>query len=92
VTSYQKAQNGNLALQVFAAQSGGRVLNSGNDLVKEITSCLEDTKAFYTLSFESPPADRPHEYHQLDVRVDKPGLKARTRTGYYAEPYGKGGR
>ncbi|HEX4785932.1 MAG TPA: VWA domain-containing protein, partial [Candidatus Sulfotelmatobacter sp.] len=40
VTSYQKAQNGNLALQVFAAQSGGRVLNSGNDLVKEITSCL----------------------------------------------------
>jgi VWFA-related protein len=38
VPSYQDAQNGNLALQVLATQSGGRVLSVGNDLGKEITS------------------------------------------------------
>jgi hypothetical protein len=26
------------------------------------------------------------EYHELEVKVDKPGMKARTNTGYYAEP------
>jgi VWFA-related protein len=92
VPSYQKAQNGNLALQVLAEQSGGRVLNLGNDLVEEITTCLKDTKAFYTLSFDSPSADHPHEYHALEVKVDKPGLKVRTRNGYYAEPYASSGR
>lgn len=92
VPSYKKVENGNLALQVLAAQSGGRVLNSSNDIVKEIANCLEDAKAFYTISFDSPPADHPDEYHDLEVKVDKPGLKARTRTGYYAQPYASSGR
>jgi VWFA-related protein len=87
VPSYKKVQNGDLALQVLAVQSGGRVLNSSNDLVKEAASCLEDAKAFYTISFDSPPADHPDEHHDLEVKIDKPGLKARTRTGYYAQPY-----
>lgn len=92
VTSPKKVENGDLALQVLAVQSGGRVLNSGNDIAREIAECLEDAKAFYTLSFDSPPADHPDEYHDLEVKVDKPGLKARTRTGYYAEPYASAGR
>lgn len=92
VTSYNKVQNGNLALQVLAVQSGGRVMNSENDIVKEIAECLRDATAFYTLSFDSPPADHANEYHALEVKVDKPGLKARTRTGYYAQPYATTGR
>jgi len=87
VESASKVQNGNLGLQVLAAQSGGRVLNSTNDIASSIASCLEDGKAFYTLSFDSPPADHPNEYHSLQVNIDKPKLTARTRTGYYAQPY-----
>ncbi len=92
VPSYNKVQAGNLALQVLAVQSGGRVMNSNNDIEKEIAECLKDVNAFYTLSFDSPPADHPDEYHALEVKVDKPGLKARTRTGYYAQPYASAGR
>jgi VWFA-related protein len=92
VTAYNKVQNGNLALQVLAAQSGGRVMNANNDVTKEIAECLKDANAFYTLSFDSPPADHPDEYHTLEVKVDKPGVKARTRTGYYAQPYATTGR
>jgi len=87
VTSARKVDSGNLALQVLAAQSGGLVLNSSNDLQKLLAKPLTDAKAFYTLSFDAPPADHPDEYHALQVKVDKPGLVARTRTGYYAEPY-----
>ena len=87
MTSARKVTYGNLALQVLATQSGGRVLNSNNNISSEIADCVRDYKAFYTISFEAPPADHPDEYHTLEVKVDKPGLTARTRTGYYAQPY-----
>jgi hypothetical protein len=38
------------------------------------------------VSFEASPADRRDEYHSLEIKVDKPGLTARTRQGYYAQP------
>lgn len=79
-------------MQVLSIQSGGRVLNSSNDIVRLIASCLADAKASYSLSFDSPPADHPDEYHNLEVRVNKPGLTVRTRTGYYAQPYKDGGQ
>jgi len=86
VPSAKKVQNGNLALQVLAAQSGGRVLNTSNDIAGLLASCVTDTKAYYTLTFDAPRADHPNEYHSLEVTVAKPGLTARTRTGYYAQP------
>jgi VWFA-related protein len=85
LSSAKQAQNGNLGLQVLAAQSGGTVLTSSNDIAKLVASCVTDATAYYTLSFDSPPADHPNEYHSLQVKIDKPGLTARTRTGYYAQ-------
>jgi hypothetical protein len=38
------------------------------------------------LSFDPPRADRANEYHDLKVQVGKPGLVARTSTGYYNQP------
>jgi VWFA-related protein len=85
VDSANKVQAGNLGLQVLAAQSGGRVLNTSNDVAGSIATCLADAKAYYTLSFDSAAADHPNEYHGLEVKIGKPGLTARTRTGYYAQ-------
>jgi VWFA-related protein len=81
-----RAQAANLSLQVLAVQSGGRVLNASNDITAEISKCTADAEAFYVLSFEAAHADHANEYHAIDVKVDKPGTKARTRTGYYAQP------
>ena len=75
---------GNLGLQVLAYQSGGRVFNSSNDIAGEIASAATDANAYYVLSFDAPPPDGPVQYHALEVKLDKPGLTARTRTGYYA--------
>jgi VWFA-related protein len=81
-----RAQAANLSLQVLAVQSGGRVLNSSNDITAEIAKCTSDAEAYYVLSFDAARADHANEYHALEVKVDKPKSTARTHTGYYAQP------
>jgi VWFA-related protein len=81
-----QVQFGDVALQAIAVQSGGRVLNSSNDVAGEIASCAADANNYYVLKFQAAPADGPSEYHTLDVKIGKPGLKAITRNGYYAQP------
>jgi VWFA-related protein len=80
----------NLALPVLAVQSGGLVLNGSNDLpaalANEIAKSAGDARAFYVLTFYRSHADRANEYHTLEVKIDQPGVTARTRTGYYAQP------
>jgi len=77
---------GYLALQVLVQQSGGLVLHGNRDISGELQQCVEDTTAYYGISFDAPPAEHPNEYHQIDVQVAKPGLIARTRQGYYDQP------
>jgi VWFA-related protein len=77
---------GNLALQVLATQSGGRVIYGSNDIVDGLDRCISDTNAYYVMTMAAAPADAPNEYHSIEVKVATPGLIARTRTGYYAQP------
>lgn len=86
VKNAKQVQLGDLGLQVFATQSGGRVLISNNDVAGEIAACVADANAFYRLTFEGLVGDGPNEYHSLEVKIDKPRLAARTRSGYYAQP------
>jgi hypothetical protein len=50
---------------------------------------VAEAKAYYTLGFDPPSAEHTDEYHELEVKVDKPQMKARTNSGYYAEPLPK---
>jgi VWFA-related protein len=82
----RQTQIGDLGLQVIATQTGGRVLNSNNDVTGEIATCMNDANAFYVVTFDGLVGDGPNEYHALEIKLDKPGVKALTRTGYYAQP------
>jgi len=86
VKTAEKINPPNLSLKVLATESGGRVMSPNNDVAGQISTCVQDGSAFYTLSFDPPRADRANEYHDLKVEVDKPGLTARTSTGYYNQP------
>jgi VWFA-related protein len=81
---------GYLLLQVLATQTGGKALSATNDLAGLISKCMEDARAYYVISFNPPPSAHPNEYHSIEVQIDKPGLKARTRIGYYAWPAAPG--
>jgi len=76
----------NLSLQVLVTRSGGRVLTTGNDIGSQIDDCTSDTKAFYVLSFEGVSTERPNEYHNLELKLDKPKMTVHTSAGYYAQP------
>ena len=76
----------NLALQVLATQSGGRVVNATGDLAGQIEKLIAEESAFYAISFDPPRAEEVDEYHDLAVTVDKPVLEVRTNTGYYDQP------
>jgi VWFA-related protein len=90
VSKPSQAQMGNLGLQVIATQSGGLALTSGNNITAFIKQCLADTQAYYEISFAPPLVQKRDEYHHLDVHVAKPGLTARTRQGYYSQPWRAG--
>ncbi|HEY4011398.1 MAG TPA: VWA domain-containing protein [Acidobacteriaceae bacterium] len=84
--SAHDAEIGDLGLQVIAVQSGGQVLNGSNDIAGLLRRALEQTKDAYQLSFTPAPGDRTNEYHELQLKVRRPGLTVHTSGGYYARP------
>lgn len=81
-----QAEWGDLALQVLAVQSGGMVLQTGNDITQYVQRCVSDAQAYYQISFVPTLEQKKNEvYHHIEVKVNKGGLTARTRQGYYTQ-------
>jgi VWFA-related protein len=85
-------QTGGRVLEPSEDLTGGPVpaltdFKPNANLVLQINSCVQEAGSYYTLSFDPSHADHPDEYHGLKVQVDRPGLAARTTTGYYDQPY-----
>ena len=86
VSKPSQVEIGDLGLQVLAMQTGGLALMTNNDITGMLQRAMNDSKAYYEISFEAAPGDHANDYHRVDVQVDKAGLVARTRSGYYAQP------
>jgi VWFA-related protein len=86
VTDPRKMEIGDLALEVLAVATGGRVLTPSNDLVALIQTCERDIGPYYTITFEPPQPTAADEFHSLHVQVNRDGLIARTNSGYFDEP------
>lgn len=86
VTAPKRSQVGDLALQVWASHTGGRVLDASTDIAGQIESCARDANAYYVLSFEPPPADGANDYNAIEVKIAQPRLKAQTLSGFYTQP------
>lgn len=89
VREVRKMEIGDMALQVLALHSGGRVLDPSNDVKAQIDACVAEIGEYYTIAFMPPPAAKADEYHDVTVMVNKPGVTVRTNTGYYNEPAGR---
>jgi len=74
-----------LGLQVLAIHSGGGV-DSSTDVTGTIEKCLNELRSWYEIDFDPLPADKPNEYHHIEVRLDQRDLTAHTADGYYANP------
>ena len=86
VTEARKMEMADLALEVLAVNTGGRVLDPGNDLAGLILKCESDIGPYYTVTFEPPPPAGADEFHSLRVQVNGDGRTARSPVGYYDQP------
>jgi VWFA-related protein len=72
--------------QAFTYFTGGRVYNFASErgLEKSITDIGSDLNSQYVLSY-TPTKDTSSEpgFHNIVVKVDRPGLQIRTRVGYW---------
>ena len=74
-----------VGMKEIAARTGGRAYYSGNDLDHAIRSALDDSKISYTLGYYPTNDKNDGAYHNLSVKINRPGVTLRYRTGYEAE-------
>jgi Ca-activated chloride channel homolog len=74
-----------LSLQELAEKSGGRYIKSsgGQQLDKAFESVVQELRQQYTLGFYPTKGYTVGQYHKLEVKIRRPGLKWRSRQGYY---------
>ncbi|MFL6208269.1 MAG: VWA domain-containing protein [Pyrinomonadaceae bacterium] len=84
-TGYFESKNG---LNYLAQQTGGIFFENDNNLTGGVQRVLDDQKGFYLIGYRPDPATFDartgrRSFHQIDVHVKRPGLKVRTRNGFY---------
>jgi len=75
-------------LQRLTEPTGGQAFAPGSlkDIEQAYDKVLADIKAQYTLGYVSTNAGTDGRWRKVEIRVTRPGLKTRTRQGYFA-PY-----
>ena len=76
------------SLQAFAAETGGFAVVSTNRLSNAFDRIVDENSSYYVLAYYPPNPKRDGKYHNINVRVSRPGLTVRFRKGY-ANPTGK---
>ncbi|HEY6551978.1 MAG TPA: VWA domain-containing protein [Vicinamibacteria bacterium] len=74
------------SLSRIADLTGGLSVLNTNDLGAGVARILADSRGYYLVGYEPPretfAGERPR-FHQLKVRVKRPGLKVRSRKGFF---------
>lgn len=71
-------------LRTLAEESDGRAIVNRNDLTTAMKQIVRDTSAYYLLGYSSAAAPIDGKFHEIKVRVRRPGVQVRARKGYYA--------
>jgi len=70
-------------LRTLSSNTDARAIMNRNDLTTGLNQMLRDSAAYYLLGYNSPaPADG--KFHEIRVRVKRPGAQVRARKGYWA--------
>ena len=80
-----ESQNG---LNYLARQTGGFPIRNTNDLSAGIKRVLEDQKGYYLIGYRPDEATFDdatgrRKFHKITLKLKRPGLNHRTRTGFY---------
>lgn len=80
--------NSQTALMDLAGSTGGTFISDSNDLRKPMVKLAEDVNSYYEVNYA--PEGRMMDGHlrTIKVKVDRPGVKIQSRSGYYDLPHG----
>ena len=65
-----------------AAENTGGLAVLDNDVEGGINRIFDENGSYYLLGFSPPATHRPGSLHRLEVKVSRPGVTVRTRSGY----------
>jgi len=71
-------------LRTLAGQTDGRAIINRNDLTMGMKQIVQDSSAYYLLGYNSTFTAADGKFHEIKVRLKKPGLQVRARKGYWA--------
>jgi VWFA-related protein len=71
-------------LRVLADETDGRAIVNRNDLARAMRQIVADSSAYYLLGYNSSQAPQDGKFHEIKVRVKRPGTDVRARKGYWA--------
>jgi VWFA-related protein len=74
------------AMKQMAEQTGGEVL-AGNDVKGAIGKAIDDGSTYYAMAYTPARDQGSQDFHKIEVKVSRPGLKLAYRPGYF--PNGK---
>src|SRR4051812_24905709 len=71
-------------LRLLAEQTDGRAIVNRNDLAVGMKQITRDSSAYYLIGYNSSQAPTDGKFHNIRVRVKRPGVQVRARKGYWA--------
>jgi VWFA-related protein len=71
-------------LRTLAINTDGRAIVNRNDLAVGMKQILRDSSAYYLLGYNSSFTATDGKFHEIKVRVKRPGVQVRARKGYWA--------
>lgn len=71
-------------LRTLALNTDGRAIVNRNDLTVGMKQIVRDTSAYYLLGYNSSFTATDGKFHEIRVRVKRPGVQVRARKGYWA--------
>ena len=71
-------------LRVLASETDGRAIVNRNDLTLAMKQIVRDSSAYYLVGYNSTLAASDGKFHEIKVRVKRPGIQVRARKGYWA--------
>jgi len=71
-------------LRTLAENTDGRAIVNRNDIAAGMQQIARDSSAYYLLGYSSTQAPSDGKFHEIKVRVKRPGVQVRSRKGYWA--------
>ncbi len=70
------------SIRILADNTDGRAIVNSNDLMPGLKQIVRDQSAYYLLGYNSNQAKADGKFHEIKVKVKRPGVEVRARKGW----------